>query len=79
MINLQVTAFHLDFTTLDMERGKADIIPSGNTCTIQPITIPPLLKVEGILIGEDKDSQESVFTKVDFEEALRKVSRKIKK
>ena len=79
MIQLQVTAFHLDFSTLDMEKGKADIIPSGSTCTIQPITIPPLLKVEGILIGEDKDSKASMFTKADFEKDLGKVSRKIKK
>ena len=77
MINLQVTAFHLDFSTLDMERGKADI--PGNTYTIQPTTTPPLLKVEGTLIGEDKDSQAVAFTKADFEESLRKVSRKIKK
>jgi len=79
MINLQITAFHLDFSTLDMERGKADIIPSGNTLTIQPTIIPPMIKVEGMLIDENKDSKEAMFVKTDFEEALRKVSRKSKK
>jgi hypothetical protein len=53
-MNLQVTAFHLDFSTLDMERGKADIIPSGISYTIQPIIIAPMIELEGILI--DKDS-----------------------
>ena len=78
MINLQVTAFHLDFSTLDMERGKADIIPSGSTSTIQPTTMSPMIKMQGVLIDENKDSKLDLFTKADFEKSLRKVSRKVK-
>jgi hypothetical protein len=76
---LQVTAFHMDFSTLDMERGETTVIPSGVTCIIQPTIITPLIKLEGILIGEDKNTGDDKFTKPKFQEAPRKVARKIKK
>jgi len=79
MINLQVTAFHRDFSTLDIENGKVDIVPSEITCIIQPTIIPLAIRVEGMLVDKDKVNKEDIFTKADFEEALRKVSRKIKK
>lgn len=79
MMNLEVTAFHLDFSTLDIERGKTDIVPSGSTTVIQPTVFSPEIKVEGVLIDEKGDGETSVFTKADFEGALRKVGRRTKK
>ncbi len=71
MINLQVTAFHLDFSTLDIEKGKVDISPSGSTSTIQPIIISPIGMPYTLSIEEDKDSKAGMFVKADFEQAWR--------
>lgn len=47
MENLQVTAFHIDFSTLDIEKGQKSVGPSGINYTIQPT-----LKIEGLVIEE---------------------------
>lgn len=59
MINLQVTTFHMDFSTLDIERGKVAIVPSRITCTIRPVVITPLIKIEGLLIQQNNKTKET--------------------
>lgn len=52
MLNLQVTAFHIDFSTLDIEKGKKAIRPSGINYVIQPA-----LKVEPTVLEEKQQSE----------------------
>lgn len=77
MENLQIISFHVDFSTLDIERGEITVNPSGGTCTIRPMIIPAF-RLEGILMAEEDDTKGARFTKADFERDLRKVSRKVK-
>lgn len=64
MVNLQVTAFHIDFSTLDIEAGEKAIIPSGINYTIQPTVIPPMMKWEPMLIEMDKETKGKVGRKI---------------
>lgn len=52
MVDLQVTAFHIDFSTLDIEKGQKALPPFGINYTIQPT-----LKVEGSMLDEKEQVQ----------------------
>lgn len=66
MINQQITAFHVDFSTLDIEKGQKAILPSGINYTIQPTTIPPTVKVEGLVLEKEQQIQpEEEFLNVE--------------
>ena len=78
MVNLKITAFHMDFSTLEMERGMMTVIPSGVTYTTKPTIVPPLFKLEGILIDEIKDIKNDIYTDADLEKALGNVSQRNK-
>jgi len=47
MLQIQYTAFHIDFSTLDIEKGQVSLVPSSFTMVVQPhdrpghITLPP--------------------------------------
>lgn len=47
MHQIEYTAFHIDFSTLDIEKGQVNIAPSSFTIVVQPqerpgrITLPP--------------------------------------
>ena len=57
MVNQQFTAFHVDFSTLDIEKGHKAILPSGVNYTIQPMTIPPTVRVEGLVLEKKQQIQ----------------------
>jgi len=57
MVNLQVVAFHIDFSTLDIEAGEKVIVPSGANYTIHPAVISPTVKWETILIETDREAK----------------------
>ncbi len=63
MVNLQITAFHIDFSTLDIEAGEKAIIPSGVNYTIQPTIISPMVKWETISIKTDKEAKGKMHAK----------------
>ncbi len=53
MINLQVSAFHLDFSTLEIEKGVKAVLPSGISYVIHPTTFQPLIKVESLVLENE--------------------------
>lgn len=53
MLNLQVNAFHLDFSTLDIEKGLKAVLPSGISYVIQPTTFQPSIKVEALVLEKE--------------------------
>lgn len=57
MANLKVTAFHIDFSTLDIEAGEKVVVPSGVNYTIQPTLIPPMMKWEAVLVEMGKETK----------------------
>jgi len=63
MIILEVTAFHTDFSTLEMEKGEKSFLPSGINYTIHPTTFEPILQVEGFVIDENQQIGNSVIVK----------------
>lgn len=79
MINLQVTTFHRDFSTLEIENGETQIMTTGTTCTISPAVFNSMIRLESKIVEEEKDSRDNNFTKKDFEKTLGKVSRRIKR
>ena len=54
MVILEVTSFHTDFSTLEMEKGEKIFLPSDVNYTIHPMTIEPILQVEGFTIDDNQ-------------------------
>jgi len=53
MANLPMTAFHIDFSTLDIENGRKALAPFVFNYTIQPI-----LRIEGLPLEEKQKEQQ---------------------
>jgi len=57
MVNLKVTTFHIDFSTLDIEKGKTAISPLSINYVIQPTLQQPVLEIKGLVLEEKEQSQ----------------------
>lgn len=53
MANLLMTAFHIDFSTLDIENGRKALAPFDLNYTIQPT-----LRIEGLPLEEKQQEQQ---------------------
>ena len=53
MASLEVTAFHLDFSTLDIEKGEKVVCPVGMNYVVKPTLQQPLLQIKGLVLPEE--------------------------